>query len=74
MDHGSGSPWASVARTRLLPIRASREPAGTEWTPAGSPAEEPVSPTARAMEDIGIYMGPPGTHLAELYYGLNHLM
>ncbi|KAF7005405.1 hypothetical protein CFC21_020531 [Triticum aestivum] len=57
MDPGSGGPWASAQRNRLLPIRLSREPANTEWTPpAGSPAEEPVSPTARAMEDIGIYI------------------
>ncbi|XP_044959370.1 wax ester synthase/diacylglycerol acyltransferase 11-like [Hordeum vulgare subsp. vulgare] len=58
MDSGSGSPWASVPRNRLLPIRVSTEPAGTEWTPEnpGSPAEEPVSPTARAMDDIGIYI------------------
>ncbi|KAF7005553.1 hypothetical protein CFC21_020671 [Triticum aestivum] len=57
MDTVSGSPWASVQRNRLLPIHTSREPADTEWTPpAGSPVEEPVSPTARAMEDIGIYI------------------
>ncbi|KAF7012984.1 hypothetical protein CFC21_027121 [Triticum aestivum] len=57
MDADSGSPWASVQRNRLLPIRTSREPADTEWTPpARSPAEEPVSPTARVMEDIGIYI------------------
>ncbi|VAI82571.1 unnamed protein product [Triticum turgidum subsp. durum] len=55
MDPVSGSPWASVPGNRLLPIRVSTEPAGTEWTPE-NPAEEPVSPTARAMEDIGIYI------------------
>ncbi|VAH24429.1 unnamed protein product [Triticum turgidum subsp. durum] len=57
MDPGSDSPWASAQRNRLLPIRLPREPAGTGWTPlAGSPADEPVSPTARALEDIGIYI------------------
>uniref|UniRef100_A0A8R7V103 O-acyltransferase WSD1 C-terminal domain-containing protein n=1 Tax=Triticum urartu TaxID=4572 RepID=A0A8R7V103_TRIUA len=55
MDPVSGSPWASVPGNRLLPIRVSTEPAGAEWTPE-NPAEEPVSPTARAMEDIGIYI------------------
>ncbi|KAM3207651.1 hypothetical protein ACQJBY_062731 [Aegilops geniculata] len=55
MDPVSGSPWASVPGNRLLPIRVSTEPAGTEPTPE-NPAEEPVSPTARAMEDIAIYI------------------
>uniref|UniRef100_M8BJP5 O-acyltransferase WSD1 C-terminal domain-containing protein n=1 Tax=Aegilops tauschii TaxID=37682 RepID=M8BJP5_AEGTA len=55
MEPVSGSPWVSVPRNRLLPIRMSTEHAGTEWTPE-NPAEEPVSPTARAMEDIGIYI------------------
>ncbi|KAI4973927.1 hypothetical protein ZWY2020_041708 [Hordeum vulgare] len=58
MDPVSGNPWASVPRNRLFPIDVPTEPAGTEWTPENpdSPAEEPVSPTSRAMDDIGIYI------------------
>ncbi|CAM0913449.1 unnamed protein product [Alopecurus aequalis] len=51
MDSGSGSPSLAVPRNRLLPIRASRAPAGgTEGT------EEPMSPTARIMDDLDIYI------------------
>jgi hypothetical protein len=55
MDASNGCPSAAALRTRALSIRTKPRAPAAEWTTEDSTADkEPVTPTARLMEDLYI--------------------